>query len=128
MGPIVGEAQADRERNRDCFTHLTSKRTETRSVELMETRERKRTRNRYCDQTGRVRALRFCHVDPGELFKLGVRSVTGMLHKQRKPSADESVVPTSRPRCTRFTSRWNRQRIVWNSWMTIATKISMGGF
>ena len=51
-----------------------------------------------CDRHGPVRALRLCHVDPGAPFKLGLLSVTGMQHDQNSSSADESIVPTSRPR------------------------------
>jgi hypothetical protein len=65
MGSIMGKAQADRERDRDCCARVRSKRPETRSLEPRTTRDKKRMRNRYGDQIGCHRALRVCHVDPG---------------------------------------------------------------
>ena len=98
MGSIVGQAQADRERDRDCLARVSSKQPESGSLERRATQDLQRMRNRHCDQTGSLRALRFCHVDPGALFKLGLLSVTGMQHDQNSSSADESIAPTSRPR------------------------------
>ena len=98
MGSILGKAQADRERNRDCFARVSSKRPETRSLVRSETRDTRRIRNRYRDQTGRPRALRFCHVDPGTLFKLGLRSAAEMQHEQSSSNPDESVAETWGPR------------------------------
>src|SRR5229473_7593560 len=100
MGSILGKAQADRERNRDCLARVSSKRPETRSLVRSETRDTRRIRNRYRDQTGRPRALRFCHVDPGTLFKLGLRSAAEMRHEQTSSGTDESLAPTCRSRRT----------------------------
>ena len=95
-GSCLAETQADRELNRDYFARVTSKRRETGSLECRATRDSRRIRNRYRDQAGRLRALRFCHVDPGALFELELLSVIGMRHKQTSSRTDESVAPTSR--------------------------------
>jgi hypothetical protein len=89
MGSILGKALDDRKRNRDCLVGVRSKRPRTRSLGCR-ARETKRMRNRHCEQTGPVRALRLCHVAPGAPFKLGLLSVTGMQHDQNSSSADES--------------------------------------
>src|SRR3989442_12343286 len=97
MGSILGKAQADRERDRDCLARVSSKRPETGPLERTTTRDKKRIRNRHRDQTGPTRALRFCHVDPGALFKLELLSATGMQHEHSGASAGEGVAQTSSP-------------------------------
>jgi hypothetical protein len=82
------------------------KRPETGSLERRATRET-RIRNRYRDQTGPIRALRFCHVAPGALFELGVLYVTGMQREQSSASADESLAPASGTRTTPFARQWS---------------------
>jgi len=106
LGSILGKAQADRKRNRDCFARRRAKRLETGPLERMATRDTQRMRNRYRDQTGPIRALCFCHVDPRALFELGLLSDAGMQHEQDSASADESIAPTSRFRRNLSARRW----------------------
>ena len=112
MGSILGKAQDDRKRNRDCFARVRSKRPRTRSLGCR-ARVTRRMRNRHCDQTGPVRALRLCHVDRGAPFKSGLLFVTGMQHDQNGSSADESIAPTSRLRCT-FREAMDCECVVYN--------------
>ena len=106
VGAILGKAQADRKRNRDCFARRRAKRPETGPLERMATRDTQRMRNRYRDQTGPIRALCFCHVDPGALFELGLLSDAGMQHERNSASTDECVAPTSRLRRNLSARRW----------------------
>lgn len=106
VGAILAKAHADRERDRNCFARVSSKRRRTGFLERMATRNTERMRDRHRDKTGSVRALRFCHVDSGALFRLGMRCIARMQHEQSRSSADSSAARSFRPRCTVPARRW----------------------
>ena len=106
VGAILAKAHADRERDRNRFARVSSKRRRTGFLERMATRNTERMRDRHRDKTGSVRALRFCHVDSGALFRLGMRCIARMQHEQSRSSADSSAARSFRPRCTVPARRW----------------------
>src|SRR6202034_4364443 len=100
VGAILAKAHAVRERDPNHFARVSSKRPRTRFLERMATRNTERMRDRHRDKTGSVRALRFCHVDSGALFRLGLLFIARMRHEQSRSSADASAPRSFRPRCT----------------------------
>ena len=106
MGSILGKAQDNRERDRDCFACIRSKRPETGSLEQRATRDTQRMRNRYGDQTGPIRALHFCHVDPGAIVRPGLFPFAGLQHQEGSSGTNARTAPTPRARRALFARPW----------------------